>query len=845
MRTLTLISGQWMPSRLRYPLLLLLPLILLAPGLLRGEVFLPQPPITQEPLASEYPDAAWQATDGSHRVATDRNFPILTDELEIQRQVQSGTLPTWNPNAGIGTPLAAGSMANPWYPLRWPFFFMDPAKASVWRAMLSMVLAGLGMLMFLEGRGLKFTAAFLAAVTFQSSGFVVANLHYLSKVDALLWAPWCLWGVDLIYRGRKNAGLILAASLGLSGLSGFPPVFAFVLIMTLAWILVRALESMGKPDELDGWSRSLKSSLTFATLGLCLAAVHLVPMAEAAQFSARGAQEARAIQAQSLPNGALASTLLPMAFGHPTDAHPAVEEAGTWFWTEAPDPEKDLAPNRLEWQLFAGLTALCLALGAVFSEPRRSLFPLGLLLLTWGFVFDWPGMSFLYGLPGANLGSPARAAGLGAIAIAWLAAQGFDSLLTGRRAARVGTLLGAVLGGVFGLWLWLRVDPETWGTEISEHLLTQVHPQLSGLAEAVQQTSYASAERLAQGGLRLMCLSFGVALLSYFAGRLTVRGGGVAGCLLLLFEGSLAGMPQTTFTDLGELDVFPPSQTIAAIAEVAGEGRVLRVDESPSGVGEVIRLARPNMLNAYGVRDLTPYQALPSGAMRDVWSALDPQGLYRTGVSRLSDPGLLDRPILDMLNVSCVLATHEVDHPRLTERFRTEQFIVYARAGALGPVRIIPRIVLGEPSDLQKLVSSEHLPGIFAYGPQSIAPLGGTEFVPGTWKVVRPSASRIDVMVAGTSGGFLVFHEGWMPDWKATIDGQDTQVLRLDHIFLGIQLPAGDSIVRIKYEPWSLRLGAFTSIGALLLTFLLTRGRHFRVRARDQALVDHASANPR
>lgn len=845
MRTLTLISGQWMPSRLRFGLLFLLPLILLGPGILGGKRFLPLPPITQEPLASESPEASQRAARDSHRVATDRIFPILTDELEIRDQLSRGTLPTWNPKAGLGSPLAAGSLVNPWYPLSWPFLFLDPTRASALRAILSMVLAGLGMMMFLEGRGLKFTAAFLAALAFQSSGFLVANLHYLSKVDALLWAPWCLWGVDLIYRGRKNAGLILAFALGLSGLAGFPPIFAFVVILTLAWILARTLECMRKADELDSWYRSLRSSLSFGTLGLCLGAVHLLPMAETVQFSSRGPQEAHHIQAQSLPTGALASTLLPTAFGAPSDPHPAVEDAGTWFWTEVPDARKDLLPNRLEWHLFAGLTALSLALGAILCEPRRSLFPLGLLLFTWGFVFDWPGMSFLYGLPGTNLGSPARAAGLGAIAIAWLAALGFDAILTGRRPARVGTLLGAMLGGAFGLWLWLRVDGETFGQEMAEHLLSQVHPQLQGLADAVKQTSALSAERLSNGGLRLMVLSVGVALLAYFAGRLTVRGGGVAGCLLLLIEGTLAALPQAGSTDLGGQPVFPPSEALAAVAEVAGDGRVLRIDGSPSGVGEVIRLARPNMLSAYGVKDLTPYQALPSGALRDLWQALDPGGLFRTGISRLSDPALLDRPILDMMDVRCVLSTRELQHPRLVERYRSGEFFVYERTGALGPVRVVARIQEGGPDDLADLVGPGHRPDIFAYGYRKNEPLGGTRFWPGTCQVARPAADRIDVRVSDTSGGFLVVHEGWMPDWKATVDGEDVDVLRLDHVFLGVKVPAGDSLVRLKYEPWSLRLGAFTTLGALLLTLLMTRGRHFRVRARDQALQDHASANPR
>ncbi|MFT7486663.1 MAG: hypothetical protein ACI9F9_002519 [Candidatus Paceibacteria bacterium] len=847
MNTLTLLSGRWMPSRLRFPLLFLLPVLLLAPSLVPGKRFMPLLPITQQPLASENPDAAQRASVDVNRVATDRSFPILTDELEIQRQSLSGVLPIWNPKAGLGTPLAAGSMASPWNPLRWPYFLMHPATASGWHALLSMVLAGLGMMLFLEARGLKFTAAFLGGIAFQGSGFVLANLHYIMKVDALLWAPWCLLGVDLLFRGRKNAGAILAVAVGLSGVAGFPQVFLLVCGLTLSWILVRALEAIRVEREAHRWTRSLVAALTFFSLGVAASAVQWIPMAEAAQHSARSPQSPVETQAQSLPTAALVTTILPMAFGLPSDPHAAVVDAGTWAFLAQRDLAKGLGANRLEWNLYAGLCVLALALGALLARPRLCLFPLLCLIVSWGFVFNAPGLDFLYGLPGAGLGSPARAAGLGAIAIAWLAALGFDALLVGQRSARVGTLAGGLAGGGFGFWLWWTIEPATWAQALHRQLAEVVSPDQEHLLAQLQENAVQAGARIAEGGLQLWFVSIGTCLLAYFAGRVTVRGGGVFGCVLLVIEACAVGLTWTTPSDIGAMPIFPNSDGMSALAETTGTGRLLRLDASTNGVDEVLQLARPNLPNVYGISDLTPYQALPSLALRELWQAFDPDGVYRTGISCLSSAALLDRPLLDALNVTCVLSLRPVDHPRLQLRFEEPGFYVYARRGSLGGARVVPALVDHGELTLQALSAPDHdfVASASADTRDVHASDAREPFRPGKLTLSRPAPHRIDAGIHDSSGGTLVFHEGWMPGWKITVNGQDTPLLRLDHVFFGVQIPPGNSTIRCKYEPWSLRLGAALSLLALFLIYALTRLRHRKRGLEQHDLLPHAHSGSR
>jgi hypothetical protein len=533
-------------------------------------------------------------------------------------------------------------------------------------------------------------------------------------------------------------------------------------------------------------------------------------MWEASALSSRAPQAPAAIQAQSLPNIALATSILPTFFGTPGDPSPASRDPATWWLLARRDLGRGLVANRLEWHLFAGVTALAMVLAALCARPRQALFPALIVLCALGFVFDWPGLEFLYGLPGTNLGAPARAASLAALGLAWSAALGFDSLLEGQRSARLGALAVATACGALGLGLWWAIEPEPWTRELETLLQARHSVDLEAVREFFSaEDARRAARRVAGGGLALVGFSAAVALCAVYAGRLTVRGSGAAGCALLLVEVTVAGLPHTGAQHLGSLPLFPRSEALEAVALAAGDGRVLRVDRSESGVDEVLRLARPNLLSVYGVKDLTPYTAFPSRALAELWRDFDPQGLYRGGVARLSDPALLEAPLLDLLRVTCVLSTEALVSPVLVPRYERAGFHVYHRQGALPGARVVGDIRV--ELDLQ-----------------------------------RPAPHRIDVRARGSTGGKLVVHEGWAPGWKATVNGQDAEVYPMDRVYFGVELPAGDSIVRFKYEPWSLRLGALLSILAVLLALGFTVLRH---RAGPSALerheLPHAPASPR
>ena len=63
----------------------------------------------------------------------------------------------------------------------------------------------------------------------------------------------------------------------------------------------------------------------------------------------------------------------------------------------------------------------------------------------------------------------------------------------------------------------------------------------------------------------------------------------------------------------------------------------------------------------------------------------------------------------------------------------------------------------------------------------------------------------------------LVLTDSWFPGWKATVDGHDVPIERVDYLIRGVPVPAGAHRVEFRYEPASWRAGWIVSLLALIV----------------------------
>ena len=88
------------------------------------------------------------------------------------------------------------------------------------------------------------------------------------------------------------------------------------------------------------------------------------------------------------------------------------------------------------------------------------------------------------------------------------------------------------------------------------------------------------------------------------------------------------------------------------------------------------------------------------------------------------------------------------------------------------------------------------------------------------------ATSLIEIEAEAAAATVLVIAQNFYPSWRATVNGQPAPVLRANHAFQAIPIPAGKSTIRLDYVDWPFRIGAGISLMTLLGCVLLWRRGH-------------------
>jgi uncharacterized membrane protein YfhO len=96
-------------------------------------------------------------------------------------------------------------------------------------------------------------------------------------------------------------------------------------------------------------------------------------------------------------------------------------------------------------------------------------------------------------------------------------------------------------------------------------------------------------------------------------------------------------------------------------------------------------------------------------------------------------------------------------------------------------------------------------------------------------KVTDYRNEKITLEANATGTNFLLLSEIYYPEWKAFVDGKETEIVKSNYFMRGIVLPAGKHKVEFKYESPKFKTGKMASlttnslvmIGLLITLFLL------------------------
>ena len=82
--------------------------------------------------------------------------------------------------------------------------------------------------------------------------------------------------------------------------------------------------------------------------------------------------------------------------------------------------------------------------------------------------------------------------------------------------------------------------------------------------------------------------------------------------------------------------------------------------------------------------------------------------------------------------------------------------------------------------------------------------------------------NRLTYHTSSAKGGVAVLSEIYFPwGWHATIDGEETEIGRVNYMLRAVRIPAGAHTLELRYEPQSLKTTTATAYVAIIVIYLL------------------------
>jgi hypothetical protein len=102
----------------------------------------------------------------------------------------------------------------------------------------------------------------------------------------------------------------------------------------------------------------------------------------------------------------------------------------------------------------------------------------------------------------------------------------------------------------------------------------------------------------------------------------------------------------------------------------------------------------------------------------------------------------------------------------------------------------------------------------------------------GTAVIAHEKSNALQITATSSRPGVLVVSDSWYPGWQATSDGKSADVFPVDIAFRGIEISEGNHEITMQYAPFSLQLGSYISLAAMIAV-LLGFGSWYRGRKRQ------------
>ena len=688
-----------------------------------------------------------------------------------------GEIPLWNPLNDCGLPFLAQWNTLALYPLSLIYLLLPLSWSLGLFCLAHFFGAGMGMY-FLAHRwtGNRYAAA-AAGLVFSFNALMLNSLMWPNNIAALGWLPWVVLAAERAWR-EGGRWLLLAALAGaMQMLAGAPEVILLTWTL-LATLLVGQMALAGKLR----WRMAGRFLLT----GLWVAgltAAQLLPFLDLLAHSQR--DKAFAGSMWSMPAWGWANLLVPLYRNYLTSLGSYAQPDQYWIASYYLGVgvvalallAVGLVRRRLVW-LLGALTVLCLLLalgphGLVYSALKKAL----------------PGLAFMrYPIKFVML--PVVLVPL--LAAAYLARCAALTPVDWPRERRRIAGLGVALLAIIGLLIWSAFKYPFPGT--SAGVAAQSGAIRAGFLIAILGGIVALRQVRRHPWEKLTRLAL---LLLLWLDALTAGPRPNPSCPRWVYEPNLAreALRLTPAPQVGEsramlnaeaegnLPVVPMTNAVNQVlySRMALYGNANLLDHIPKVVG----------MYSLFFREL-------GDVLATLWSAPQPSA------------GLIDFLAVSHINKPGKAMEWEF-RPTHLPWVTAGQRPIFADAAdtllALAAPDFDPRRTVFLPPEARALVTVSNA---------SPAKVSGSQFLP----------HKVQLTVEAPETALVVIAQSFYHNWRARVDGQPVRLLRANHAFQALQVPAGRHQVTLVYEDRSFYYGAIASLlSAAIWGALWLRGR--------------------
>jgi hypothetical protein len=678
-----------------------------------------------------------------------------------------GEIPLWNPYNNFGLPYLAQWGTLVLYPPSLIYLLLPLPWSLGLFTLLHQLFGGVGMFVLARKWTGNSLAAGVAGIAFAFHGFVLNCLMWPNYSASMAWMPWVVLGMTRAWRAGGRSIFVAALAGGMQMLSGTPEVILFT------WLLAAGLWLV---ERYGSWRERCVGGVRFGVVVLlvtALAAAQLLPFFELLQHSQRSSSYDTRMW--PIPATGWANLFVPLYRMHGTGA-------GVFFQTQ----------QNLTSSYYAGVAIVVAGvLAVIWTRDRRAWLLFAATVIA--FVFAMGDNTLFYG---------------------WLRSA-FPVIGFMRYASKAVIPIAFTLPllAAFGMAAFMAVADEAQRKRracVAVALLATVVLLIVGIGAHAYWVPYRD---IASGPVLVNALS-----------RVAFLGAIAAGCWWLT---RCASVKRRTL-----LQTFVLTMVYFDLLTHVPQ-------QNPSVDREAVTVEIP------WLKHMRPRPTL--GESRALLSLTAQQQYLYGGTSNLTETYIAQRNGL-FANINLVNAMPKADgfyalylkeerdiHFRLFQsdnepRPELGRFLGFCQATAPtnvvvwhGRTNYLPLVTAGQipvfadrKATLEGLMSTNFAPERIVYLPIS-ASNEVTAASAGTARLMSReiTSHKVSLDVSASSPSLVVIAQAHYPRWKAFVDGQPAELLRANHAFQAVQVPAGEHRIVVIYRDNAFQIGAVLSLLSL------------------------------